>query len=247
MKKDINDTKKIVLEQIRKGEVLMRPQWHFVLKSVLAFFGIAITGVLAIYLISFIMFVLRSSGLFFAPMLGPSGFIIFVLASPWLLIVLAVGFMITLEVLVRKYAFGYRKPLLYTGLIIVGVVTVGVYLISQTPMHRHFLEIARDGDITFISSMYREYGEQLSNHIYTGIISEVTNDGYVMQDHTGVTRKVVIDSNTFLPEGTMFQVGKKVVILGEIQTDTSLYARGTRIMPDDIPFPPPFLKDKSLE
>jgi uncharacterized membrane protein YcgQ (UPF0703/DUF1980 family) len=242
--KNTHDTKRIVLEQIRKGEISMRPRWHFVLKSSLVFFGIATIGAIVVTLASLLFFFLNISGIIFAPSLGLPPHALFILSSPWLLIVLVIGFLITLEALVRKYAFGYRKPLLYTGLVIVGIISLGVYLVSLTPTHRLFLEVAGGVDITddtFLSKMYQIHGEQFSEHMYFGTITEVTPLGYRMQSSDGKIHPMVTDHETVIPEGMTFEVGEKVVVLGEYKTpqvdSDSMYVYTMREIPDNESFP----------
>ncbi len=240
--KNTHDTKRIVLERIRKGEISMRPRWHFVLKSTLVFFAIATVSAIVIYLQSLLFFFLNVTGVIFAPSIGLPKHVIYLTSSPWLLVCLVIGFLVTLEILVRKFAFGYRKPLLYTGLVIVGVVSLCVFAMSQTPAHRIILEMTQGVDITddtFMSNMYLIHGEQLAEHVYIGIITEVTTHGYNLLDSTGKTHKMVTDDETVVPEGMTFEVEEKVVVLGEYETPQTdktpdlLYVYTMREVPDD--------------
>ena len=131
----MNNVKDTVLNKIKEGEVAMRPRWHFVFKGGLALVGIGVLALWLIYLVSFIMFALATSGVIMIPAFGFQGLVGFLLALPWLLILVAAVFIVLLEILVNKYSFGYRKPLLYTLFGVVGFTVVGTFLVSQTGLH----------------------------------------------------------------------------------------------------------------
>jgi hypothetical protein len=235
MKTDMNDTKKIILERIQRGELTMRPRWHFVLRSILIFLCIAAVSVVTIYSACLFAFITTTSGREFIPMVALPDYGVFVLSSPWILLVLMIGFMATLEILVRKYTFGYRKPLLYTGLAIIGVISLCAYLISFTPTYRYFVDVARGDDQTYLSSMYQIYGERLLDYVYVGAITQMTTEGYILTLDTGETEQVIVDYETILPADAEFTVGDRVVVLGEHKFDQSefLYAYGVKSFTDD--------------
>jgi hypothetical protein len=111
-----------VLEAIKSGRVAMRPRWHFVAGAILA----AVIGILAalilVYLFSLMVFLSRENGSWFIS---------------WLLIVCLIFFAILLEMLLQRYAFAYRRPLLVTILGITIVVMLTGYVVGRTSLHRH--------------------------------------------------------------------------------------------------------------
>ena len=100
-----------VLEAIKSGQVKMRPRWYFILKTILVALGIVMIFLTLLYLISFIIFILRITGIWFAPAFGFEGYGIFLFSLPWLLVIISVLFAIILEVLVKRYSFAYRHRL----------------------------------------------------------------------------------------------------------------------------------------
>src|SRR3989344_3614541 len=114
MSHEIRSIKEEVIARIKRGETIMRPRWHFVLRAMLYALGVLIAALALVYLASFIMFVLRETGLLFVPSFGFRGVGVFLFSLPWFLILLSLVFVFVLEVLVRRYAFAYRKPLLYS-------------------------------------------------------------------------------------------------------------------------------------
>src|SRR3989344_2081055 len=121
-KKSIHEA---VLERIRGGEVTMRPRWHFMLKATLVVAGIALAGLTLLFVVSLAMFALRASGVWFMPAFGWHGFAVFLWSLPKLLILLAIVFIIILELLVRHYAFAYRRPLLISALMVIALALLG--------------------------------------------------------------------------------------------------------------------------
>ena len=108
------NTKLDILKKIKSGEVEMKPHWHFVLKSLLLLLGVIVISLLVVYILSFILFFLRQSGIGFVPLYGFRGVIIFVMNSPWLLIASVGALVVVLQLLVKKYSFSFRQPLLYS-------------------------------------------------------------------------------------------------------------------------------------
>ncbi len=134
-----------IVQKIEEGRVAMRPRWHFVLRAVLAVLGAILVLLIGLYLVSFVVFVARTTDIGFLPAFGWRGMGQFLYSLPWIVIGLAFVFVLVLEVLVRRYAFAYRRPLLYTvagGLLLVGL--GGTALAYYTPIHgpAHRLPIA---------------------------------------------------------------------------------------------------------
>ncbi|MBU3925378.1 hypothetical protein KJ854_05620 [Patescibacteria group bacterium] len=133
--KNQKSIKESILSVIKSGQVKMRPRWHFVLKTALAAFGVIILVLTVLYLASFIIFVLRQTGVLFVPAFGLQGWFAFFTNLPIFLIGLLIVFIIVLELLVRHYAFAYRRPLLYSAVGIFILVFAGVMVIENTSFH----------------------------------------------------------------------------------------------------------------
>ena len=134
-----------VLAKIESGEAYMKPRWHFILKTVLWLSGTVIVALLLIFVASLTLFSLRQTGVLFIPAFGFRGIGAFLLSLPWILIVFAVVFIIVLEILVKRYTFAYRRPLLYSILGILFFVIIGSILISITHFHQGLYRSVREG------------------------------------------------------------------------------------------------------
>jgi hypothetical protein len=222
-----------VMDAIRTGRVKMRPRWRHVLSSVLAAIGAIILLLTLLYIMSFAIFMLRQSGALFVPVFGMRGLFSFFAAIPIVLIILLIVFMIILEVLVRRYAFTYRRPLLVSVLAILAIVFLGGYALERTHIHNAlFLEARRPGGLPpLIGQMYRAGGQHIPG-IYRGVIVSLIPNGFVIVDENGAgTTTVFIDPSTRLPLGADFTLGDEVVVFGDGASGT-VHAFGIRTVED---------------
>ena len=204
-----------VLTKIKSGTVFMRPRWHFVLKTILAFLGFVLLLLLLLYLASFVVFILYQSGVWFVPAFGFYGMFVALRSLPWLLIFVGILFVGALEILVRRYSFAYRKPLLYSLLGVVGFVMLATVAVAKTGIHEGFFLRAREDRLPLAGKLYRGYGLQKDKNIQPGVIKEIIDEGFTMENKEGKMITVTIDSDTRFPLGMDFEKGDKVVVLGE--------------------------------
>ena len=130
MDNEENKIKQDVLAAIAGGEIKQRPRWFFVLRGTLVGIGIGLGLCVVLYLISFILFILRETGVWFTPAFGFRGWFVFFRSLPWVLIGLSLIFTAVLEILVKRYSFAYREPLMYSVLGIVAIVAAGGFLLA---------------------------------------------------------------------------------------------------------------------
>ena len=226
-----------VLEAIQSGNVTMRPKWHFVLRAILALVGIGIVVLTLLYLASFILFLLRRSGMMFVPVFGARGWFIFIRSLPWLLFALLALFIVVLQILVQHYSFAYRKPLVYSVVGIVVIVIAGGSIVAQTSFHRRFMRNAERHHVPFAEPFYRQFGHPRFRSIHRGIITQAESNGFTMsaQDEEPIT--VMISPKTRLPLGADFSAGDMVVVFGDLD-DHTIEAFGVRKIDDQSPLEP---------
>lgn len=152
MSEDNKDSiKNNVIKAIQDGKVAMRPKWHFILNAGLLFIGTVLALLALVYLVSFIIFA-QSVSHNVTEMLE---------TLPWIVVFLAVVFIIIVEILVRRYSFSYRKPLLYTTLGILALVVLTGFIISRTGLHDDLSDRAHRGELPFGGEIYRRYDHRL--------------------------------------------------------------------------------------
>ncbi len=203
-----------LLESIRKGELKMRPKWHFVLKTVLILLGAIILLLSILYLVSLIIFGLRETGVIFTPGFGMKGTILFFRSLPWVLIILVGVFLIILEILVRKYSFAYKTPLLYSAFVIVLGALMGGWIIARTPLHWVVIHRAPEFNIPLVGPMYRDIRYPAFKEIHTGKIVFITPRGFDMQNPRDEMIVVVMNPETRVMKRMELHVGDNVMVIG---------------------------------
>lgn len=218
--------KENILSTIKSGEIKMRPKWHFVLKTALAILGGAILALTILYLASFIIFFLRQTGLMFVPAFGWQGWYVFFSHLPIFLIILVLAFIVVLELLVRHYAFAYRRPLLYSAIGIFALVLIGSLMMANSRIHGGMLRYADNNKDTTIGRFYSDYGRPRFTDVHRGMIVNMMNDGFLMQDRREETMTVIITRRTRLPFGADFTSGDIVVVFGPLTDNNIIQAFG---------------------
>lgn len=227
---------------IEAGEVTMRPKWHFVLKAALGIAGITLILLALLYLISFVIFVLHRTGVWFVPAFGLQGIYALLISLPWILILCAVVFIILLESLVRRYAFAYRQPLVYTVLVIIGLVLLGGFIVAKTAFHDRLFGYAQDERLPIAGGLYRQFGGRELRNVHPGMIINLRDAGFMMGTRRGEPLFVLIASSTQLPFGADFAPGDSVVVFGDRASGT-IRAIGIReIESIQLPIPLPLLR-----
>lgn len=212
--------KEIVLEKIKAGKIRMIPRWHFVLRAALLAVGFVIFLLSSLYIVSLILFILRKTGIWLLPIFGIRGIGVFFTSIPWLLVILGVVFIIILELLVRHYSFGYRKPLLYSVVgIIFFVAGVSVFLLN-TQFHEGLYKRAHIGRLPIVGQLYRNYESMRNNNAHIGTITEITDNGFGIENPRGEILSIIVTSETSFPLGLDFQKGDRVLVLGDRDDDT---------------------------
>jgi hypothetical protein len=231
--------KDTIMKGIHEGKVQMRPRWHFVLISALLFVGALVVGLTLIYAVSLVLYLLHASGEWFAPSFGLRGWFSFLYALPWLLFGLLLMFVVILEVLVRRYAFVYKKPLITSVLGIIAVVVAGGFLVALTPLHSRMARFDHDGMLPPpLNGLYRQPPVGRSPDLYRGMIVSTTV-GTIMAIGKEGTTTILIDPRTRLPYGSSFQAGDYVIVIGDYVATGTLHAFGIRgvdaLDSDDVP------------
>ena len=221
-----------VLTAIKSGRVKMRPRWQFVLRATLIAVGVIVMFLALLYLVSFILFVLHQTGAWFVPAFGPSGWFAFFHRLPWVLIGLAILFIIILEVLVRRYAFAYQRPLLASALSILGIVLIGGATISATRFHVGLFNSARHNGLPVIGGMYRGFGMSRFDDIHRGEIIQMAGNTFVIQDDDGDTSTILLTPETRLPFGDDFTASDTVIVFGVPGPDGTVRAFGIQKVVD---------------
>ncbi len=202
-----------IMGKIKRGELLMRPRWHFVLKAALALLGGAVVALAALLLVSFIFFALRSSGLAFMPLFGFHGIRIFFFSLPWILIGAVILFVIVLEVLVRRYSFAYRTPLLLSLCGLLLFTLLGGLLLFKIGFHERLMRYANERQIPGLAPFYRRFSTH-SEFVHLGIFRYSHGGDFSIFERGGREVRIRTSSTTRFPSGQNWKEGDEMVVLG---------------------------------
>ena len=210
------DLKRAVMDAIKKDGVIMRPRWHFLLLAALTATGALILLLALVYLFSFVVFALHDGGSWFAPSFGMRGWFDLLRSIPIYLLILFAIFAVVLDVLVRRYSFGYRRPLLVSLGVIVVIVLVSGFIVAQTSFHRSLAFHARHGHLPQPFGMW--YGHphhERPDDMYRGVIVATSSRGFLIRRGDESTSTIVVTPDTRLPYGKDFEPGDTLIIIGD--------------------------------
>jgi len=209
-----------VLGEIRKGQVKMQPKWRFALGAVLILAGIGIILLVMLYLASFVIFVLRETGVLFVPDFGIQGWQAFFSHTPWYLIFFILFFVVFLEIIIKRYALVYRRPLIYSALGIIIIVVAGGILAAGTSLHGGLSGCAHKNKLPVVGEIYREVERQKIPNIQRGQILNIYRNDLIIKNRFSERLSVIITSKTRLPWGADFIEGDYIVVFGDRSGDT---------------------------
>lgn len=235
MTKTLNSLKNKILERIDSGNVRMRPRWHFVLRLSITIALIFAFGALAVFLFSFLLFILPASGAWFLHDFGAPGWIHFFRLFPYLPAVILAASIILVGLILERFSFAYHRPMIYLGLGILAVVVAGSLLISKTPMHRAFYQQARKSPLPVVGDFYRGYGRMRSDNVYLGTVNNIASSTFQIETEKGEPLVIMMDARTNCPFGCNLELDDTVMIMGR-RSDGAVNAFGVRKIKDDEGF-----------
>lgn len=222
-----------VLGAIRDQGLAMRPRWYFVLRGTLAALGAVIALFGGLYLASLVVFLMRHTGAWFVPVFGARGWVALLLSLPRALMVLIGLFVIVLELLVRRYAFAYRRPLLDSAIVLAVLVAAGGIVVGLTPLHGRLARLTSAHEVPFLARMYREFEAWHRDDVHRGTVARSAPEGFIFDEYDGDVLTVKVGPATRI-EGGAPSVGETVVVFGP-EDDGAIDAVGVRrIAPEDV-------------
>lgn len=210
-----NILKDNIMSPIETGRVKMHPRWYFVIKAALYLVGIILGILFLLYLVSFIIFIFYQNNVWLLPGFGLRGIREFLVALPWVLIFLAILFVILLEILVKRYSFVYRRPLIYSTMGIIVLAVVGGEVITTNHFHKSLFVRAQQNRLPFAGGLYRYYVMPRKRNLIIGDVSAVLNNGYQIKSLNNDIFTATVVPKTRFPLGNIFAVGDKIIVFGK--------------------------------
>ena len=222
-----------VIHQIKDDKIKMRPKIYFILKSVAIALGIFFVALFILYLISFIIFALRASGVWYLPGFGLRGIGASFVLLPWLLILISVILIIILEILVKHFAFAYRKPVLYSILFVIIFALLGSFIVDRTGLQSGLFKRAEQGNLPFAGELYRDLGKAKNKDARRGVVSEITDNGFLIKTRNNDALEIIVAPDTRFPFGDEIKENDTIIVFGK-QDNGSVQAIGVRKVDDDF-------------
>ena len=227
-KKSIQET---ILKKIERGETTMKSKSYFVIRAILLLAGVVIVALALFFFMSFILFTLRQTGLLLVPIFGFQGIRIVMASFPWIFLLLILISIILLELLIKKYTFAYRRPLVYSLVAIMLFTSIGGFVVAQTSFHDEFYKRAQNNHLPFMGPLYHSFGLERLDDVHRGIITVITENGFQMENLHGEILTIIIFDETRFPLGTNFKEGDSILVLGR-QDNGTIQAFGIRKIGD---------------
>ncbi|MDP2934688.1 MAG: hypothetical protein Q8N59_02920 [bacterium] len=206
--------KENILEQIKSGKIKMRPKVYFILRPIIFVFLLIIVTVAVIYLISFMFFAMRINGGAFVFSFGFQGIWSIVRSLPWALILVALFFIVLLEMILIQSDFVYRRPILYSFFALVILLLIGSFFLNRTHFHTNLFFANREGKLPVFGPLYTRYGKIDFNNVHAGIIFEKTNQGFIIKDPDGDDVSVIVPDRLQFKCNPM-RKGDLIMVIGE--------------------------------
>ncbi|MDO8462839.1 MAG: hypothetical protein Q7S96_01000 [bacterium] len=205
-----------VLEQIERGELHMRSKARILLGTILLALVSAFVFILAIYLISFGIFSLRTSGVLLLPGFGTHGLVLFFRAFPWGLVIVSAVLILILARMARLLPFLYRRPIVVA--VIAALALSGSFglALDQTPLHPILSARTARGSAPLVRELYEHGGSTDVRGAYRGTVTFASADTLEIMTTAGaITVRTVPE--TRWPFGMSIHIGSQVFVVGEIE------------------------------
>lgn len=244
LKKD--DIKDYILRKINTKELSMRPKLFFTLKIVAVAMLAALVLLVSIFILNFILFSIRINSHDALLGFGPRGWSAFAHFFPWPLLILDIIFVTLLGFLLRKFRFGYKTPVLYLLVALLGGSAVLGFVVDRgTGMNERFLRNSdeRKGPPPF-GDIYGHARRPLppGSGLFSGVIESIDGRTLFVKDaRSTTTLKVILQENNTRATTTGLAVGDMVFGAGEMKEGV-MEAYGVRKASKDGSFPPRFLR-----
>lgn len=225
-------------KDIRDGRLKMKPKAYFFAKYGLILLGILLLLCLAVYIGSFILFVLRANGILLLPSLGWWGIPALLHGIPWLLVLLVGLFVIALEVAGRHLTLVHRLPLLYSALSVLGIITIGSIVIGQTRFHYRVFQTADKGRLPVIEPLYHGFGEIRLHDFRFAKLRNKKGNIWTTDGRFGEQLLIIVNDRTrFFPSEQMIVIGDRILVVGEGERrEDVIHARAIRkLQPNMVP------------
>lgn len=217
-----NSIKEEILQKIKSGQVSMRPKYYFIIKVIALAFTTFVTFILSAVIVSYVIFSIKASGQTNLLAFGPRGLYHFLLALPWVILVVDLILIAFLDWLLKSFRFGYNSSVMFIFVVTMVSITVLATLINYTSFHRSLLFRAENKHLPVAGGFYVGLRMSHGNQgMFRGeVVSIISTSTFYIKHHD-------FDSDTddglievFTPQGSdvftlLLRNGDEVFVAGD--------------------------------
>lgn len=225
---DTNNIQNNVLKRIEEGSIKMKSRRYFAMRTALLV-GLGLVLVFGIqYILSFILFFLRESGLAYALVFGVRGWVELWNAFPLMLLIFGIALFVILQWLIQKYSSAYQYAFGVSLVILLSATMLGGYIIDIGAVHDRIFVEARKGNVPEpVAMMYVGTGASNTRKVLRGEVVSAGDKEWNIKTKDGV-KTIRITLETTLPFGSDFESGDIVVVIAEESRPGYIEAFGIR-------------------
>ncbi len=212
---DDQQLNKDILQKIESGKVTMRSRASFTWKTMLWILALCLLAAAVVFIVTFVVFILRANGNWDLPAFGLHGLVEFLTFFPWLFVPALLLFLWLLEHFILRHSLAYRLPVLYSGGAITLVVVVASVAVLATPLHHRLFEQAREQQLPIAGGIYRFFGQSRPDDFYVGAVASTTASSYTIITPDGSKLVIAKTSGTQIISNSPIVSGDCVEILAD--------------------------------
>ena len=234
MNEQEKNLRETIEQKITQGDVTKKTRWYFIVRRIILIAGGVLALCLAIYFGSFMFFLFNDQGIGLLTAFGWEGGLELLGLLPWIIMILIVLIVITIELVGWRFTRLYRQPFIYSIFGLVVVILLASTLIERTHLHRALLESAEHNNLPVAGYFYHQFGHPSAPNVHFGEVLEQQPTVWQIRTREGKFM-VVITSRTHFPLGDDIVTQDHVLIFGPTANGT-ITARGIRkVDPDMMP------------
>ncbi len=196
MNDSTNNIPNPIIEKIKSGKITMHSRGYLVWKRMLWILAICLLAAAGIFILSFIIFTLKVSGVWDLPKFGTHGLKEFLIFFPWLFIPAILLFLWLLERFMLQFSFVYKMPIVYSALGLLIITVAGSIIVLKSPLHYKILTYAHNQPLPLAGPVYKFYGHSRPNDFYTGIVTQINKNSYTLTTADGDQKTVTTNNFT---------------------------------------------------
>jgi hypothetical protein len=180
-----------VIDTIKSGEVKMHSRSYFVARAILIIIFSVLLFLFIFFVTTFIIFALQLNGGLYAAGFGPLGWLVFLSALPWSLLLLSIVLVLLLWMLLRRYAIVYHQPFLYVLLLLVVVISLACFFLSASSIHNGIYRYVSRYPVPVMTGVY-EFETAPASGVYRGQVVALATSSFILANAAGQTSTVFV-------------------------------------------------------